>query len=69
MPIAQSTVALYLVPVVAMLLAWVWLGETPTWLSVAGGLLTVGGVVMVQRAPVRELTRYSAPSPSTTTRL
>ena len=48
-PIAQTTVALYLVPVVALLLAWVWLGERPTPLAVAGGVLAVVGVIVVRR--------------------
>jgi len=48
-PIAQTTVALYLVPVVALLLAWAWLGERPAPLAVAGGVLAVIGVIVVRR--------------------
>jgi drug/metabolite transporter (DMT)-like permease len=50
-PIAQSTVALYLVPVVALFLSWLLLGEHPTPLALAGGALAVGGVILVQRRP------------------
>lgn len=48
-PIAVSTVALYLVPVVALLISWWWLGEQPAPLAVAGGLLAVVGVVLTRR--------------------
>jgi len=48
-PIAETTVALFLVPVVALLLAWLWLGERPTPLALAGGVLAVIGVVVVRR--------------------
>ena len=47
--IARATVSLYLVPVVAVSLAWVWLGERPAVLAVAGGALAVLGVVLVRR--------------------
>jgi drug/metabolite transporter (DMT)-like permease len=38
---------LYLIPVMAYLIAWVWLGEVPTILTVVGGVLTLSGVVIV----------------------
>lgn len=37
---------LYLSPVVAIGIAWVWLREIPSWLSLVGGLVTVGGVTL-----------------------
>jgi drug/metabolite transporter (DMT)-like permease len=40
---------LYLIPVLAYLIGWAWLGEAPTSLSVLGGLLTLAGVVLVNR--------------------
>ncbi len=40
---------LYLVPVLAYLIAWVWIGETPSLLSVVGGMIVLAGVFMVNR--------------------
>lgn len=39
----------YLIPVVAVLLGWAVLGETPPWLAVAGGALCVAGVALARR--------------------
>ena len=49
--VARGTVALYLIPVVAMVLSWVWLGEVPTLLAVVGGVTAIAGVVLVRRTP------------------
>jgi len=51
MPIAVSTSLLYLVSPVAVLLAWVWLGELPLVTEMLGGLVVVAGVVVIAQAP------------------
>jgi len=40
---------LYLIPVLAYLIGWAWLGEVPMPLSILGGLLALAGVVLVNR--------------------
>ncbi|GGJ82866.1 DMT family transporter [Deinococcus aquiradiocola] len=43
----RTTSFLYVSPVFAILIAWLWLHETPALLSVLGGLIAVGGVILV----------------------
>jgi len=38
---------LYLSPVLAIFIAWIWLGEVPVFLSLVGGFLALMGVVIV----------------------
>lgn len=56
---AASTVSslLYVQPLIAGVLAWLWLGQTLGALAVAGGVLAVGGVVLTIRGS-------RAPSPA-----
>jgi drug/metabolite transporter (DMT)-like permease len=47
MPASRAVSFLYLIPVMAYLIAWVWLGEVPATLSVVGGGVALSGVVIV----------------------
>ncbi len=39
----------YLIPLVAIVLGWAVLGETPPWLAIVGGVLCLAGVVLARR--------------------
>jgi drug/metabolite transporter (DMT)-like permease len=47
LPASRASSLLFMVPVVAFLVGWVWLGETPTLVDLAGGVLAMGGVMIV----------------------
>ena len=54
LPASRASSLLFAVPVVAFLVGWVWLGEAPTLIDIAGGVLAMGGVALVNtlgRAP------------------
>ena len=55
--VARSTAALYLVPPVAVAVAFVWLGEVPTPAAAAGGAVAIAGVVLIQRNLSLDITR------------
>jgi drug/metabolite transporter (DMT)-like permease len=44
---SRAATFLYLVPVATVLIAYIWLGELPTWWTLAGGLLALSGVILV----------------------
>ncbi len=49
LPVAISTSLLYLVPPIAVFIAWIWLGEIPVPTELIGGLIVLLGVVAISQ--------------------
>lgn len=49
LPVAISTSLLYLVPPIAVFIAWIWLGEIPLPAELVGGLVVIVGVVVISQ--------------------
>ena len=47
LPASRASSILFVVPVIAFLVGWAWLGEAPNMNDLAGGVLAMGGVALV----------------------
>lgn len=59
----RTTTLLYAIPVLAIGIAWIWLNEVPKPVSLVGGVIALGGVVLVNTLgkgkPVRAATQLA----------
>jgi drug/metabolite transporter (DMT)-like permease len=62
LPPSVAARGLYLVPVIGLGVAWAWLGEVPSVLAVAGGLVVIAGVVVASSRPARGGVPVSGPT-------
>ncbi|RWZ77158.1 EamA family transporter [Streptomyces albidoflavus] len=63
--VTAATAALYLVPVVTLAVSYLWLGEQPHPSAILGGLITIAGLVLLNKR--RSATNpIPAPPPSPT---
>ncbi|GLZ03512.1 membrane protein [Actinomadura sp. NBRC 104412] len=53
----------YAVPALVVVMSWATLGEVPEWLTLAGGLLCLGGVAVARRSPHPHGVAEPAPAP------
>jgi len=51
LPVTVATASLYLVPPIAVLVGYVWLGEVPTAIELIGGGIAIAGVAVASRRP------------------
>ena len=64
LPPSVAARGLYLVPVIGLGVAWAWLGEVPSVLAVAGGLVVIAGVVVASSMPARRGATAPGPIPA-----
>ncbi|HHQ8914415.1 TPA: DMT family transporter [Bacillus cereus] len=51
---SEATSSLYLTPITACFVAWIWLGEVPTLISIIGGGITILGIVITHIPVLRK---------------
>lgn len=56
----RTATLLYVMPIVAIGIAWIWLGEIPRLISLVGGAVALGGVLIVNTIGKRKVKRKPA---------
>ncbi|HEX7023038.1 MAG TPA: DMT family transporter [Trueperaceae bacterium] len=56
-PVTLVTAFLYAVPVFSLLFSWLLIGEVPSWLTLVGGAVAIGGIILVNNAKKRQAHR------------
>ncbi|MEX2541172.1 MAG: DMT family transporter [Trueperaceae bacterium] len=62
-PVTLVSAYLYTIPLFALLFSWLLLGEIPSLLTVAGGAVTIAGIVLVNLVKTREARLSTARQP------
>ena len=62
LPANRLMTLVYLVPLIAITISWLLLGEVPPVMAVAGGVLCLSGVVIARRRPANSLATARPPS-------
>ncbi|MCC7370973.1 MAG: DMT family transporter [Chloroflexi bacterium] len=63
-PASRAASFLYLIPGLAVVFGWAYLGEMPSWLSLLGGGLTLAGVVLVNTLGRDQPAASAVPAPN-----
>jgi drug/metabolite transporter (DMT)-like permease len=57
MPASRAASFLYINPILSTVVAFIWIGEVPSTLSLAGGIIVLAGLVLVSRSSVQQKSR------------
>lgn len=52
----KGSSSIFLTPVMAFIIAWIWLNEIPGWSSILGGAIIMAGVVLVNKGTIKKKT-------------